>query len=101
MLMLSRIEQVSQAQVEQAPQVESCVEDSGNPTDPVHQQICGRSFGGRRFGRLWRCSRSRSLMRSRTCPLDGWIGARDSEVPIIGQIQKATRPWRSHRSSTL
>ena len=31
-------------------------------------------------------------MRSRTCPLDGWTGARDSEVPAIGQIQKADLP---------
>ena len=43
--MLSRMEQVTQAQVEQVPQAESRVEDSVNPTDPVHGLSCERSFG--------------------------------------------------------
>ena len=45
MPMLSRTEQVTQAQVEQVPQAESRVEDSDNPTHTVHRQSCECSFG--------------------------------------------------------
>ena len=91
------LEHVTQAQVEQVPQAESRVEDSANPTDPVHRQSCECFFGDTEGRRLLRCARCSSVMRSRTCPLDGWIGARDSEVPIIGQIQKADLRYRRRR----